>query len=246
MNCKKRINLWSGPRNVSTALMYSFAQRTDTRVVDEPFYAHYLKKTGAEHPGREKVLASQPGSPSRVLDNLLADEDRGKADLLFIKNMAHHMVQMDSELPTLLDQFEHIFLIRNPRDMLQSLVKTLPFPTLRDTAYKRQYELFQAVRLQGSPLHVVDSRELLENPSLVLSNLCSRLGIDFQQAMLNWKPGPISEDGVWAEYWYEHVHQSAGFEPYKPKKESIPKRLQPLYEECMPYYSKMLAHTIIT
>lgn len=241
MSYSKRINLWSGPRNVSTALMYSFAQRNDTRVVDEPFYAHYLNKTGVRHPGREEVIASQPTSPTEVLDNLLAgDED---TDLLFIKNMAHHMIHMDSALLPLLNQFEHVFLIRHPREMLLSLDKSLPDPTLRDTAYKRQYELFQRVRMQGSPLHVIDSRKLLENPSLVLTMLCNRIDIDFQQSMLEWKPGPISEDGAWAEHWYERVHKSTGFEPYEPKEERLPARLQPLYEQCKPYYVKMLAHT---
>lgn len=242
MSFQKRINLWSGPRNVSTALMYSFAQRNDSRVTDEPFYAHYLKQTGAEHPGRQEVMISQPTSPPMVLNNLLTGNK--EADLLFVKNMAHHMIHMRSTLSRLMDQFEHVFLIRNPREMLLSLDKSLPNPTLRDTAYKRQFELFQMVQSQDTALCVIDSRELLENPCHILSSLCRHLDIDFQQSMLGWPPGPIPEDGIWARHWYQNVHASTGFKPYEPKEETVPERLRPLYEQCKPYYDKMFAHTL--
>lgn len=242
MSFQKRINLWSGPRNVSTALMYSFAQRNDSRVVDEPFYAHYLKRTGAEHPGRQEVMVSQSASPPVVLNNLLTGS-RG-ADLLFVKNMAHHMIHMKSTLSRLVDQFEHVFLIRNPREMLLSLDKSLPNPTLRDTAYKRQFELFQMVQSQDTALCVIDSRELLENPYYILSTLCRHLDIDFQQSMLEWPPGPIPEDGIWARHWYQSVHASTGFKPYEPKEKPMPEYLRPLYEQCRPYYDKMFAHAI--
>lgn len=222
--------------------MYSFSQRDDTNVVDEPFYAHYLDKSGVEHPGREKVLNSQPTNPGEVLDRLL--EDKWNKNLLFIKNMAHHITGMDNEMDILIDNFEHVFLIRDPGDMLPSLAENLPNPTLRDTAYKREYELFQMVKERVGIPHVIDARELLKNPRQVLSGLCERLDIPFDSNMLTWKKGPIPEDGVWAGDWYHNVHKSTGFEPYEYKDKSIPEQLEFLYNECMPYYQQLYKYAI--
>ena len=235
-----RINLCSGPRNVSTALMYSFAQRGDTAVVDEPFYACYLLKTGKEHPGREEVLEAQSTDPRQVLEELFT----GFPDkpVLFIKNMAHHMGILDKSL---FDDFRHIFLIRNPEEMLTSFVKTIPNPTLLDTGYKEQYEIFNYVSRDSDrePV-VIDARELLMNPGRVLAETCRRVGIKFNPEMLTWKPGPIPEDGVWAKYWYENVHRSTGFRPYKTKSEKLPDRLKDLLEECRNYYDQLFEHAI--
>lgn len=234
--------MWSGPRNVSTAIMYSFAQRNDTKVIDEPFYAHYLLQSGVEHPGRAKVLESQPKDPSAVMQNLLSA--REKSEVLFLKNMAHHMIEMGDTLSTLIKEFQHVFLIRDPREMLLSLDKVLPNPTLKDTAYKHQIELFEMVKAEGLSLNVIDSQELLKAPQYVLRKLCDQLNIPFRKTMLSWEPGPIPEDGIWAEHWYDSVHQSTGFNPYIPKESDLPDRLKPLYEECKPLYDKLLAHTI--
>lgn len=236
------INMWSGPRNVSTALMYSFAQRSDTKVVDEPFYAHYLIQSGAEHPGREKVLDSQPKDSSIIIKNLVAAKK--KHPVLFLKNMAHHMINMDEELDKLINHFRHIFLIRDPKEMLPSLDETLPNPTIQDTAYEQQLELFKKVKAKGLSLNVIDSRELLKDPEYVLSVLCERLEISFDQSMLTWEKGPIPEDGVWAEYWYDSVHESRGFKPYSPKEDELPDRLKPLYDDCKPIYDTLFAHAI--
>lgn len=234
--------MWSGPRNVSTAVMYAFAQRPDTQVVDEPFYAHYLLQSGADHPGRAEVLESQPRDPAIVMRKLLSQAP--KHDVLFLKNMAHHMVEMDEELDTLVNEFVHVFLIRDPAEMLLSLDKTLTNPSMRDTAYRRQLQLFEKVQSSDRPFGVIDSRELLQDPKHILSALCGKLNIPFTEEMLSWDAGPIPEDGIWAKHWYDNVHQSTGFEPYIPKKESIPDRLKPLYDECRPIYNKMFAHAI--
>ena len=154
--------MWSGPRNVSTAVMYAFAQRPDTQVVDEPFYAHYLLQSGADHPGRAEVLESQSRDPSIVMREITSEMPNH--DVLFLKNMAHHMLNMDEELERLTDEFVHLFLIRDPAEMLLSLDKTLPNPTMRDTAYRRQLQLFKKVQNSSRPFCVIDSRELLENP----------------------------------------------------------------------------------
>lgn len=242
MSTAKKINMWSGPRNVSTAIMYSFAQRGDTRVVDEPFYAHYLLQSGADHPGRAEVLETQPHEPAIIMRKLMSENTQ--SEVLFLKNMAHHMLEMDDELDTLLRKFQHLFLIRDPAEMLLSLDKTLPNPSMQDTAYRRQLELFEMVQAGGHSFNVIDSRELLKSPEHVLSTLCKQLGIPFTKSMLSWEAGPIPEDGVWAKHWYDNVHQSTGFQPYHPKEEPIPDRLKPLYEDCKPIYDKLFAHAI--
>lgn len=236
-----KINMWSGPRNVSTALMYSFAQRSDTKVVDEPFYAHYLLQSGAEHPGRAEVLESQPSDPQQVLRDLLSERS---APVLFLKNMAHHMTGMKESLHKLISECKHLFLIRHPREMLPSLHESLPHPSLRDTAYKKQFELFCEVRERGRPMQVIDAAELLKAPRQVLKTLCDNFHIPFESGMLEWEKGPIPEDGVWARYWYDSVHRSTGFLPYQPKEEPFPEELIPLYEECKPFYDNLFAHAI--
>lgn len=242
MSQHRAINMWSGPRNVSTAIMYSFAQRDDTKVLDEPFYAHYLIQSGVEHPGRTKVLESQPKDAEVVMQNL--QSIRQKNDVIFLKNMAHHMIEMGDTLSTLINKFRHIFLIRDPKEMLPSLNKALPNPSLRDTAYKRQLELFKRVKSKGFSPNVIDAGELLKDPREVLTTLCNRLNIPFTDKMLSWKEGPIPEDGIWAEYWYDNVHQSTGFEPYTPKNYTLPEHLKPLYERCKPIYKQLFAHAI--
>lgn len=236
----KRINLCSGPRNISTALMYAFAQRSDTRVIDEPFYACYLEETGKEHPGRDEVMKYQSSNPQKVIKGILFDHY--DEQVLFIKNMAHHM---DFITKSFYNRMTHIFLIRDPAEMLTSFVKTIPNPSLRDTAYKEQYDIFRYVthQLEQEPI-VIDSKQLLLNPEGVLKETCEKAGIPFEQTMLHWQEGPIPEDGVWAKHWYENVHRSTGFKAYEPKDEEVPERLKPLLKECYKYYKELYQHTI--
>lgn len=228
----KILSLWSGPRNVSTALMYSFAQRPDTKVVDEPLYAHYLSRTTVNHPGEQEVLDSMENDGTRVLHDLQNyPTDR---DILFLKNMGHHWVDLDDNL---LDNMEHLFLIRDPREMLPSLINQLEKPVLRDTGLKVQKDLYEILTRKGKQVPVIDSRLLLNDPQKILQKACEVLEIPFYSAMLKWEKGPRVEDGVWAKYWYHRVHQSEGFTPYESKKEPFPERLKPLLEECEPYYN---------
>lgn len=229
-----RINLWSGPRNVSTALMYSFAQRADTRVVDEPLYAHYLRVSGAEHPGRDEVLRAQDQDGARVVrDVILGACDR---PVLFVKQMAHHLAGLDRAF---LRQTTNVLLMRDPAEMLPSLVQQIPQPVLRDTAYTMQTELYDELRALGQTPAVLDARELLLDPRGVLRELCERLSLAFDEAMLSWTPGARSEDGVWARHWYRNLHKSSGFERYSAKTAPFPAVLEPLLAECRPHYERL-------
>lgn len=234
-----RLSVWSGPRNVSTALMYAFAQRADTRVVDEPLYGHYLKITGAPHPGADEVMAVLETDGRRVVDAVLLGP--GDRPVLFFKNMAHHLTGLD---PAFMRQLTNVLLIRNPEEMLPSLAVNLTQPTLRDTGFKHQVEILDMLLAWGQTPPVLEARELLQNPRSVLGQLCDRLGLAFDEAMLAWPAGPRSEDGIWAKYWYHSLHRSTGFQPYRPKTEPFPDQLRPLLEACRPYYERLLAYTI--
>ena len=230
-----RICLWSGPRNVSTALMYSFAQRSDTRALDEPLYAHYLSVSEADHPGKDEVLASMENDGERVVKNVIL----GPCDrpVLFMKHMAHHLVNIDRNF---LQKTINVLLVRDPLYVLPSLAKRLSNPQLRDTGLAIQCELLQQLRERGQEPLVLDSTEVLLNPDGILRTLCSRLGLPFEEAMLRWPAGPHPEDGVWAPYWYDSVHRSSGFEPYR-EPGSFPSHLNSLLEECRPYYEQLKA-----
>ena len=234
----KHLCLWSGPRNVSTALMYSFAQRSDTRVIDEPLYGHYLRVSGSDHPGRDEVLAAMPEHGDVVMHKLLG-EPRTRP-LLFMKHMAHHLVGMSEDF---LARTHNILLIRDPADMLPSLTIQIPNATLADTGLAHQAALLERLAAAGNQPVVIDSKQLLLDPPGVLERLCGALDIDWQPAMLHWQAGPRQEDGVWAKHWYHAVHRSSGFAPYR-EKANFPQRLRPLLAECQPHYERLFAHAI--
>lgn len=236
-----RISLWSGPRNISTALMYSFAQRPDTQVFDEPLYGHYLSRTPARdyHPGAEAVIQSMDCNGERVVGAVLLG--RHQRPLLFFKNMTHHLVDLKWDF---LRRLSNVILTRDPRDMLPSYAAVVEVPTLSDTGYAAQVKLLRYLKDEGQAPVVLESSRLLENPRAVLQELCRRVGIAFFPQMLSWPPGPRPEDGVWAPYWYGGVHRSSGFAPYRPKSEPFPERLKPLLEECLPYYEVLSREAI--
>jgi len=237
-----RIAMWSGPRNISTALMRSWENRPDTTVSDEPLYAHYLRETGLEHPGRDDVLAAQPNDWRDVAAQLSGPVPCGKA-VWYQKHMAHHV------LPGVgrewLGGFRHAFLIREPRAMLLSLDKITPNPRVVDTGLPQQLELFERVRA-ASPggdavPPVLDSRDVLQAPEPMLRALCDALGVAFTPAMLGWPAGRRDTDGVWAPHWYAQVEASTGFGPYVERDEPLPAHLEPVLAECLPIYRALLA-----
>jgi len=237
-----RIAMWSGPRNISTAMMRSFENRADTIVVDEPFYAVYLKETGLDHPGRDLILKEQPTSWQAVVDDLLAPLPKGKS-IFYQKHMCHHM------LPSIgLDwtkSFRNAFLVRDPRHMLASYIKSRPDVTLKDLGLERQLELFHMVadRIGKAP-PVIDSADVQADPKGALMRLCEALDIPFDAAMLSWPKGPRDSDGVWAPWWYAGVERSTGFAgPNDASREAefekLDDDLKRIADAAMPIYEEM-------
>lgn len=235
-----RINLWCGPRNVSTALMYSFRERADTRVVDEPLYGHYLAYSDAVHPGAADVVADLPTD----IDEALARLVMGPVDrpVLVLKQMAHHLIP--SVPLDFLDACVNVLVIRDPVEVLTTIVRQLPEPTMRDIGIARQVELDTELRARGQDPAVVDARFLLEDPEGVLRELCAHVGLGWDPAMLSWPPGPKPEDGVWAPHWYQNAHASTGFVPYRAKDEPVPARLRTLADEATELYTTLRARAL--
>lgn len=234
-----RIAMWSGPRNISTAMMRAWGSRDDTAVCDEPLYAHYLLRTGAAHPGRDEVIAAHETDWRKVAAFLTGPVPHGRR-IFYQKHMSHHL------LPGIdrgwLAQLTHAFLIRDPREMLTSLIKVTPNPRLEDTGLPQQLELVEFVRRQtGRTPPIVDARDVLTDPRGTLGMLCERLGVPFDEAMLSWPPGPRATDGVWARHWYAAVERSTGFEPYRAKVEDVPEEHAGLLRECAALYAELHA-----
>ncbi|MFT4264751.1 MAG: HAD family hydrolase [Nocardioides sp.] len=231
-----RIAMWSGPRNLSTALMRSFENRADCTVVDEPFYAAYLAATGLDHPGRDDVIASQPTDWRDVAATLtggpLATEHE------YQKHMTHHWLPgMEAGA---LSGLTHAFLIRDPARVLTSYAKVREEPTLSDLGLPQQVELFETF---GGP--VIDAADVLATPRRALVALCDALGLAFDEAMLSWPAGPRGTDGVWAPHWYAGVWASTGFDPVSPgSADPVPERLEPLLEQCLPYYARLAPYAL--
>jgi hypothetical protein len=238
-----RIAAWSGPRNISTALMRSWGNRADTQVTDEPLYAHYLSMRAVDHPGVEEVVAGGETDWRKVAAWLTGPIPRGKA-VWYQKHMAHHLLP-HIEL-NWLESLAHIFLIRQPREMLNSLLAVMANPALPDTGLPQQAALFERVRQQtGRVPPVVDARDLLENPRALLSKLCAALGLEFSDAMLHWPSGRRDTDGIWAKYWYANVERSTGFEPYEARDRPVPAEQADLLAECEKLYHQLHQHRLV-
>ncbi|MFM7091381.1 MAG: hypothetical protein ACKOZZ_11300 [Bacteroidota bacterium] len=236
-----RLNVWSSPRNVSTAFMYSFGERPDVQAFDEPLYAHYLLRTKsvANHPARELIIERQLNDGKDVVDQVIL----GKAEknILFFKQMTHHLVEMDWSFMT---KTRNILLIRNPREIIASYSKVIPNPTIDDIGVALQQKLFLFLKDSNALTAVVDARDLLSNPGAMLEKICALCQIPYLPDMLHWPSGPKSYDGIWAPHWYSEVHQSTGFKPFVEKQTILPDHLEPLAEACAPYYATLIENTL--
>jgi hypothetical protein len=236
INCK-RICLWSGPRNISTALMYSFGQRPDTLVFDEPLYAHYLKNTEAKayHPGADEVLASMETNGEKVIQMMMGNHSK---EVVFFKNMCHHLLNLDT---TFMRSVCNVILTRDPAEVIPSFAKEIENPSMIDIGFEAQVQLLNLLVEMGADVLVIDSNTILKNPEQELRKLCDNIGITFYTEMLRWEMGARREDGVWAKYWYKNVHASSGFQPYVDKDLVLEDRFKPLYEAALPLYQKLLS-----
>jgi hypothetical protein len=234
--------MWSGPRNISTALMRSWGNRPDTFVCDEPLYAYYLLKTRAPHPGIDEVIANHETDWRKVVAWLTGDVPNSKT-IFYQKHMTHHLLpEIDRGW---LEQVDNAFLIREPREVIASLAMVTPNPSLEDTGYPQQAEIFDWLRERTGRLPpVVDARDILEKPGRMLRLLCAALDVEFTEAMLSWPPGPRDTDGIWAKHWYEAVWQTTSFQPYKPKNRPVPEHLTGLLDEATMLYQRLHEHRL--
>ena len=231
------VAMWSGPRNLSTAMMRAWDNRPDTVVCDEPLYLYYLRETGADHPGASEYTRNYEETFPQIVSRL-TNPTPGSHRVFFQKHMAQHLIPgMDRGWTSTL---RNCFLIREPREMLTSLVRMLPTPQLHETGLPQQRELFEAERERtGRIPPVLDAQDVLGDPRTQLSLLCEQLGVEFLEEMLSWPPGPRATDGIWAKHWYGVVEQSTGFQPYRPKNEDVPEHLKQVYRDCLSDYEAL-------
>lgn len=237
-----RIAMWSGPRNISTAMMRAWENREDCAVIDEPFYAHYLIETGVEHPGRDDVIVAQESDDAKVAAMLTGPIPGGKS-VWYQKHMTQHMLP---EMP--LDWLDHVtncFLIREPEAVVASFTIQRPDAAAWELGFEQQARLFDHVcdRMGHAP-PVIDAADVLKDPRGMLRTLCAKLGIPFSERMLRWPAGARSSDGVWAPHWYAAVERSTGFAPYRPCTHALTSFQRQLADQCRPHYEHLALHRL--
>lgn len=240
-----RLAMWSGPRNISTAMMRAWGNRSDTFVCDEPLYAHYLDVTRKPHPGIDEVIAAGETDWQKVAAWLTGPIPEGKS-IFFQKHMTHHLLPHISR--DWLGSVTSCFLIRHPRDVLRSYTKIVDKPTAEDVGFPQQAEIFDwACQHTGKTPPVIDAVDVRNRPRDILAALCDAVGVPFQDSMLSWAPGMRPTDGVWAKYWYKEVETSTCFRPVDSNPvpaEPLPKWLNKVYEECLGHYEKLYAQRL--
>lgn len=238
-----RIAMWSGPRNISTAMMRAWENRNDTFVTDEPFYACYLAGTGIQHPGRDSVLASQSTDWHEVIQQCTSATD-GPCSVHYQKHMTQHMLpEYDLDW---LETLVNVFLIRSPEEVVASYSKTRPDLNSADLGYVQQSRLFEYVAKKTGTIPLVISAEsVLKNPAYTLTAICDRAGIEFDENMLSWPAGKRESDGIWGKYWYKNVEKSTGFGEPRNGKPELTTQQRAIADQCEPYYNAMLEHCLV-
>ncbi len=237
-----QIAMWSGPRNISTAMMRAWGNRSDTFVVDEPFYAFYLNATGKKHPGAKEIIASGETDWRKVVAQLTKHVPNSKP-IFYQKQMTHHLLpDVDRQW---LGGVTNCFLIRDPREVIVSYIKKQGDPTLEDLGFVQQAEIFDWVRAYARATPpVIDARDVLENPKRILGLLCGAVGVEFRESMLSWPPGLRETDGIWAKHWYGEVVKSASFQPYRTKNDQVPELLRGIHDRCRECYERLYEYRL--
>lgn len=236
------IAMWLGPRNISTALLRSFGNRPDCHVTDEPFYAHYLHKTGVDHPLRDEVIAAGKTDWYEIVHWITEPVPDGK-EIWYQKQMAQHNLSgMDLQWA---EKMQNCFLIRHPREVIISYSKKFEIKSVQQLGYPQQAELYELLAQNAErPPIVLDAKDILVNPKELLILLCIELGIPFYDEMLSWPKGRRETDGIWGKHWYGNVEKSTGFQPYIENNKTISPEYQSVYEECMEHYQLMYQHRL--
>ena len=227
--------MWSGPRNISTALMRSFENRDDCFVTDEPFYAFFLNETGQKHPMSKEIIQSEEKKYKKIVEYLTGSIPHSKT-IWYQKHMAHHMIP-ESDLEWI-KKMNNCLLIRNPKDVICSYIKRNEINSINDLGYPQQIGIYNMLKESlGTTPTIIDANELLANPEQLLIKLCRSFNITFDKDMLSWPKGPRSTDGVWGKHWYIQVESSTGFKPHIDKKNVVPKKYDYIYNQCMEHYN---------
>ena len=231
------VSCWSGPRNISTALMRSWSSRKDTFVTDEPFYAYYLKKTNLKHPFYNEIISEYPSNYDEVVNYLISRIPKDKK-IWYQKHMAHHIFDFNNI--EWINNCENCILLRHPKEVISSFSKKNKLNSVEELGYPQQYEIIKHLKKINQPYVIIDSSELLKNPEKVLSNWCMKININFDKSMLRWERGNYISDGIWWKGWYDKVINTTGFQKYEEKEISIDKKYDSIYNESMKYYTYLI------
>jgi len=231
-----KIACWSGPRNISTALMRSWSSREDVFVSDEPFYAYYLKEKKLKHPMYKEIIQHYHYTYEDVVTSLISEIPNGK-ERWYQKHMAHHLLDLNNI--DWIKNFENCILIRHPKDVINSYVKKNTLNHVNDLGYPQQYEIMKYLNSINKTFIVIDSNILLNNPKKILSQWCSSIGLEFDNSMLRWEKGNHPQDGIWWKHWYDNVITTTHFQRFLPSKSDLDKKYQAIYDEALDYYNKL-------
>ena len=231
--------MWSGPRNLSTALMRSFENREDTKVWDEPFYAYYLKETKKNHPLANEIINKYETNLEKIIDLVTAEKDF----IYFQKHMSHHIIK---KIPiNWITKGINCFLIRHPKEVLLSYIQKNDLIDSNDLGYPAQLRLFNYIKTSNKKILVIDAKDLSEKPEIILKKICKKINIPFKEKMLNWPKGRRDSDGIWEKIWYKNVKSSTSFNKILNKEYEIPKKYNHIYNECLRIYDQLKICNII-
>lgn len=224
---------WSGPRNISTALMRSWSSRKDTFVIDEPFYAYYLNKTKLKHPMYKEILKKYSSEYEEIVNNLLGSIPEQKK-IFYQKHMSHHLLNLNNI--EWIKKCQNCILIRHPKEVINSYSKKNVLKSINELGYPQQFRIIELLKKSGAEFSVIDSSELLQNPEKILKKWCEKIDVEFDKSMLSWEKGNHINDGIWWKHWYDNVINTSGFTHYNKKDISIENQYDSIYNESMRYY----------